>query len=74
MSTSPIRSNHEAFDYAKFLAASAVVAIHTSPFVSYSGMLNLVCTLVARMAVPLFFCMSSFFLFSKIRSTPSDGQ
>lgn len=52
-------------DYFRFLAAMLVVAIHTSPLLSYSEMGDFILTrILARVAVPFFFLTSGFFLFS----------
>lgn len=59
------RKAYTGIDYFRFLAALLVVAIHTSPLLSYSAMGDFVLTrILARVAVPFFFLTSGFFLFS----------
>ncbi len=53
-------------DYFRFVAAFLVIAIHTSPLVTYSESLDFVLTrIIARTAVPFFFMVSGFFLISR---------
>lgn len=59
--------NYNAIDLMKFILGLMVVAIHTNPFESVSPALNLffVDTL-SRLAVPLFFLSSGFFVANKL--------
>lgn len=54
-------------DIAKLICSLLVVCIHTSPLLSFDGRLNsFLVNCLSRVAVPLFFVFSGFFLFSKI--------
>ena len=55
------------YDIVKFILSLLVLAIHSTlyPMVLYPWL---------RIAVPLFFIMSSYFLFSKLREAPKDNQ
>ena len=55
------------YDVVKFILSLLVLAIHSTlyPMVLYPWL---------RIAVPLFFIMSSYFLFSKLRDTSEDKQ
>ncbi len=58
---------YPAVDIAKYVGALLVVAIHTFPFADLSPSFNLFfISTICRLAVPMFFVCSSFFLFSKI--------
>ena len=53
-------------DYFRLLAAFLVIAIHTSPLLSYSELGDFILTrILARVAVPFFFMASGFFLITK---------
>lgn len=53
-------------DYFRFAAALLVIAVHTSPLLSYSGTGDFVLTrIIARIAVPFFFMTTGFFLISR---------
>lgn len=53
-------------DYFRLLAALLVIAIHTSPLLSYSELGDFILTrILARVAVPFFFMTSGFFLISR---------
>lgn len=56
--------NYDSIDLMKFIACLFVVAIHSDPLTDVSPLLNrLVSAGIGRLAVPLFFLTSSFFLF-----------
>ncbi|MCL2593529.1 MAG: acyltransferase [Defluviitaleaceae bacterium] len=58
---------YNSIDVLKIILAIFVVMIHTNPFLSVSAYLNLfVVDALARLAVPLFFMSSGFFLASKL--------
>lgn len=57
------RKNYPAIDIAKFIMAILVVAIHVRPFGGTVGFLFDDC--IARIADPLFFAITSFFMFQK---------
>jgi len=53
-------------DYFRFAAALLVIAVHTSPLLSYSETGNFILTrIIARIAVPFFFMTTGFFLISR---------
>jgi len=53
-------------DYFRFAAALLVIAVHTSPLLSYSETGDFVLTrIIARIAVPFFFMTTGFFLISR---------
>lgn len=53
-------------DYFRFVAAFLVIAIHTSPLITYSETGDFILTrIVARVAVPFFWMTSGFFLISR---------
>jgi peptidoglycan/LPS O-acetylase OafA/YrhL len=58
------KKNYDVLDLTKFILSFLIVAIHTSlfPHILYPWL---------RVAVPLFFVISSFLLFSKINSSTS---
>ncbi len=59
------RKAYTGIDYFRFLAALLVIAIHTSPLLSYSETGDFILTRIfARVAVPFFFLTTGFFLFS----------
>lgn len=58
--------NYASIDYAKFLLALMVIAIHEMPLTSYSRIINaFLVNAVCRIAVPLFFISTGFFLIKK---------
>ena len=63
--------NYTGIDYFRFVAALLVIAIHTSPLLSYSEVGDFILTrIIARIAVPFFFMTSGFFMISRyIRNT-----
>ena len=70
------KREYPAIDIAKYIGALLVVAIHTFPFADISESFNLFfIATICRLAVPMFFVCSSFFLFQKIDRTPGhEGQ
>lgn len=57
---------YDSIDLMKFIACICVVAIHTDPLYTVSPFLNMViCQGLFRLAVPLFFLASAFFLFQQ---------
>lgn len=57
---------YDAIDLVKFLASIFVVSIHASALFDISPTLNTwICEGIARLAVPIFFTVSAFFMFSK---------
>jgi len=62
-------------DWLKFIAALLVVANHTSPLASISPQADfVVAALISRVAVPLFFIGSGFFLFRKFTDDASANR
>lgn len=58
-----ISPQYAGLDYFRLIAALLVVAIHTSPLVTYDPTADLVLTrIIARLGVPFFFMTSAFFL------------
>ncbi len=58
--------SYAGLDYFRIVAALLVIAIHTSPLLSYSDTADFVLTrIIARVAVPFFFMVSGFFLISR---------
>ncbi len=54
-------------DFFRLIAATLVVAIHTSPFLSYSPLLDFAVTqIIGRVAVPFFWMISGYFLFGSV--------
>lgn len=60
-------SNNAAFDIVKFVACILVVCIHTNPFPNYFQPLY-------RIAVPMFYMISSFLFFSRVKSMDQGKQ
>lgn len=57
------KKNYKSLDVLKFIAAIAVVSIHTEPFhYSNNEMIVKIYEVIVRCAVPLFFMMTGFFL------------
>lgn len=58
--------SYSGIDYFRVIAALLIVAIHTSPLVSFNETGNFILTrIIARVAVPFFFMTSGFFLISR---------
>lgn len=58
------KPNYGGLDLLKFLVAFLVIANHTSPFVSFSPQLDFLFSgVLTRIAVPIFFMSTGFFLF-----------
>lgn len=68
-----IAKRYDSIDIAKFVLALMIVLIHVNPF---PPKINMVVMPVLRLAVPLFFIISAFFFFRKVkvgkRATESD--
>ncbi|MBB6634204.1 acyltransferase [Cohnella thailandensis] len=65
------RPNFNGLDWLKFAAALLVVANHTSPFLSYSAAADfLLSNLLTRIAVPVFFMTTGFFIFRRLTRDP----
>lgn len=59
-----VKKQYHSIDLMKFISCIFVVAIHTNPFNEISPIINtILCQGIARVAVPLFFISSAFFLF-----------
>ena len=58
-------SSYPGIDVFRVVAAFLVVAIHTSPLLSFSETADFVLTRIARTAVPFFFMTSGFFLITR---------
>lgn len=57
-----------ALDITKFVCALLVIVIHTRPFAGYSDILDFyTVNVIARIAVPLFYAISGYLFFSKLR-------
>lgn len=64
--TNTSKKEYAGIDYFRVIAASLVVAVHTSPLTGLSETADFILTrVIARVAVPFFFMASGFFLFSK---------
>lgn len=60
------KTSYHGIDYFRLIAAFLVIAIHTSPLLSYSETGDFILThIIARIAVPFFFMTSGFFLISR---------
>lgn len=60
------KKSYAGIDYFRLIAALLIVAIHTSPFISFSQIGDFMFTrIIARVAVPFFFMTSGFFLISR---------
>ena len=58
--------NYVGLDCFRLFAAFLVIAIHTSPLLSFSETGDFILTrIIARVAVPFFFMTSGFFLISR---------
>lgn len=67
------RKQYGVLDLAKFIAAILIIILHTSPFSSYSSILNFgFRSIVTIIAVPFFFITSGFLFFTKINSIKED--
>lgn len=63
-----MKKRNNLIDILKFVAAIMVVGIHTGPLNSFNILLNnVIFQGVARLAVPFFFVISAYFLFSKYK-------
>ena len=58
-----VKRNYNSIDLMKFILCFLVVAIHSNPFNDISLLLNRLLLGIERLAVPLFFIASGFFLF-----------
>lgn len=59
-----MKKGYTGIDYFRVIAAVLVIAIHTSPLLSYNEAADFVLTrIIARVAVPFFFMTTGFFLF-----------
>lgn len=59
-----MREEYRGIDYFRFISALLVIAIHTSPLLSYSAYADFILTrIIARVAVPFFLMTTGFFLF-----------
>lgn len=63
------RYNGNSIDLLKFLLSFIVVAIHVNPFGEKLGYLRFP---LCRIAVPIFFLVSSYFFFRKIKNNPTN--
>lgn len=60
--------SYSGIDHFRFIAAFLIIAIHTSPLLSYTETGDFIFTrIIARVAVPFFFMTSGFFLISRYR-------
>lgn len=67
------RKQYGALDLAKFIAAILIIVLHTSPFSSYSSILNFgFRNIVTIIAVPFFFITSGFLFCTKLNSLSED--
>lgn len=58
--------SYAGLDYLRIIAAFLIVAIHTSPLMSFSPEADFIFTrIIARVAVPFFFMVTGFFLLSR---------
>ncbi len=58
--------SYAGIDYFRLIAALLIIAIHTSPLLSFSETADFILTrIIARLAVPFFFMASGFFLVSR---------
>lgn len=57
-------NNNDSIDLMKFIAAILVVALHTDAFINVNSYLfNFICNGISRLAVPIFFISSAYFLY-----------
>lgn len=62
------KNNYTNLDIAKFVCALLVVMIHAEPLADTASEMNFfLVKILARVAVPLFFVMSGFFLFGPMQ-------
>ena len=60
------KRDFKGIDFFRFISAILIVAIHTSPLMSYSQTGDFIFTrIIARVAVPFFLMTSGYFLISK---------
>lgn len=58
-----ISNRNQCIDIAKFIASILVITLHTHPFIEHnSNLYFVVCVVLARLAVPLFFICSGYFI------------
>ena len=62
--------NLDILDLVKVILSIIVVGIHINPFGEYSGLYYPIC----RIAVPLFFMISSYLLFSKLKNNSNSKE
>lgn len=67
------RSHNDAFDLYKSVLALLVIAIHTV-MITKIPTINFILVPIVRLAVPLFFLFSGYFLFGKLQRTPKAQQ
>ena len=67
------RSHNDAFDLYKAVLALMVIMIHTV-MMTKIPVVNLILVPLVRLAVPLFFLFSGYFLFGKLQRTPKAQQ
>lgn len=68
MSMITLQNKKSGIDYFRLIAAFLVIAIHTSPLLSYTETGDFILTrIIARVAVPFFFMTSGFFLITRYR-------
>lgn len=66
--TTKVTSGYSNIDIAKFICSFLVVLIHTSPFIALSDIADFyTADVLARIAVPLFYSISGFLFFSKLK-------
>ena len=69
------RKQYYSLDLAKFICAVLIIILHTSPFASYSGILDFgFRSIITVIAVPFFFVSSGFLFFEKMNSLPNDKR
>lgn len=66
-----MKQNYDSIDFLKFVAALFVVSLHSDPLLDISPLANRVLIGVGRLAVPIFFIATGFFLF---KSKPFNGN
>lgn len=65
-----MREEYRGIDFFRFISALLVIAIHTSPLLSYSAYADFILTrIIARVAVPFFLMTTGFFLFKNQETT-----
>lgn len=67
-----IKKQYATIDIMKFICALLVICIHTAPFMDISPNVDFfLVQIISRLAVPFFFIISGFFVFSHIDTTKS---